>query len=406
MQTKKHKLHKSRKSHKSRKIYNKTLNKIKNITIKNTIKNAIISGYQPLYIIQGEPDSLRFDLIELELQKHGLSKLSEFNNINKNTKVIYKIQYGVKKLLDKRIYSIPSYISNYINTSNTTNISNIINKAKLYLYVSTRLTQIAQKHMSQSWIIYKPEHYKLLKTNPDLLMQKFGIHFPEYYIIKQSDELSFAGKGIKLVNNYNDFIEYIKYSCKEMQSSGTKDKYIMISRYISNPLLFNGYKFHIRAYLVLSSPGLKISSSGSSIRDHYNIPDCFGIILSNKKYDLTDLSDDKHISHVTTCELQKCTYMYPFEIAKIPKNITDKMPQIKKEIKKILGEIANNVINTGKGINSWPDSLNAFEIFAADLMYDLDDNNVKLLEINHKPGFLKLPYSPEITKMLFKGIIF
>jgi len=125
------------------------------------------------------------------------------------------------------------------------------------------------------------------------------------------------------------------------------------------------------------------------------------LILSNKPYILNPdkLDIDEHISRFTNkCNIGKCTYIYPFENLIIPSNIIEKMPFIIKEIDYLFSQISNILNNP---IKSWSESTHGFEIFGADLLYDLDRNGLVLMEINHKPGLDYLPYIDNITKLLF-----
>ena len=362
---------------------------------KKIISSALAKGYEPKYILSGDKDGLKLDKLATIFNNFGLSPAN-----SPSDKVIFKFQFGVNKLLDKRYYATKSFVSNYLD--NTGQIGKLTNKAKLYLFIKEQLPLIAAKYMSDTLII-DTKRYNTYNKLFNIISRR-SIKFPGIYIIKPGDELAFAGADIHITNELTDMIKHCVKLVKRMTSA--KDRYISISKYITNPLLLNGHKFHIRAYIVLFCDGLKLFPANSNSNKYY-FPKCIEFILSNKPYTLNTLNPlnpakldpAEHISHVSTCQLKKCSYMYPFELSLIPDNVKEKIPKIMSEIDSLFGQITG-VIDS-KSIKQWSDSQHGFEIFAADLLYDLDRDGVVLMEINHKPGFNNLPFADEITKLLF-----
>jgi hypothetical protein len=360
---------------------------------KKIISSALDKGYEPKYILSGDKDGLKLDKLATIFNNLGLSPAN-----SPSDKVIFKFQFGVNKLLDKRYYATKSFVSNYLD--NTGQIGKLTNKAKLYLFIKEQLPLIAAKYMADTLII-DTKRYNTYNKLFNIISRR-PIKFPGIYIIKPGDELAFAGADIHITNELTDMIKHCVKLVKRMTTA--KDRYISISKYITNPLLLNGHKFHIRAYIVLFCDGLKLFPANSN---KYYFPKCIEFILSNKPYTLNQLNPlnpskldpAEHISHVSTCQLKKCSYMYPFELSVIPDNVKEKIPKIMSEIDSLFGRITS-VIDL-LSIKSWSDSQHGFEIFAADLLYDLDRDGVVLMEINHKPGFNNLPFADEITKLLF-----
>ena len=87
------------------------------------------------------------------------------------------------------------------------------------------------------------------RKNKEAQVDNDGHYADNVWIIKPAH--SSRGRGIFLMSDLNDLPNF--------QQSSSKDDVFVVSKYISNPLLINGFKFDLRIYvLVTSTDPLKI----------------------------------------------------------------------------------------------------------------------------------------------------
>lgn len=97
------------------------------------------------------------------------------------------------------------------------------------------LTQMRQQHGAKH-VDFVPESY-VLPHDSAQLMETMQKNPERYYIVKPSS--SSQGKGIFITNNFTE-VQSLKQSC-------------IVSQYIHNPLLMDGYKFDLRIYVAMTS---------------------------------------------------------------------------------------------------------------------------------------------------------
>jgi mRNA (guanine-N7-)-methyltransferase len=143
----------------------------------------------------------------------------------------------------------------------------------------------------------------------------------------------------------------------------SKKKRALISKYIMNPLLIDGFKFHVRIYMiVVSTPEGKRAAIYKR-----------GIIaLSKKPYEARDFGNvDIHDTHIN----DKSRH-YP-----------DDFPGDIQSFKTQMITILNSYFTKAQDDIKWyPESNAGYELYGCDFMID-KEGKVYLIEINSKPGF-------------------
>jgi hypothetical protein len=194
-----------------------------------------------------------------------------------------------------------------------------------------------------------------------------------------------ASSGLD-VNVYND-IETLEKAKKLL----TQYDNIIASKYITNPLLFHGKKFHFRAFMIITLFEKTYSS--------YML-DIFKIITSKSLF-INDNYQNKDI-HDTHYRYNVDDYLFPlhFTSANINKNITQNDIQtILDKIKSICYKMSH-IFSTNVKLR--PNSENGFHLFGFDIMLDENLNPI-LIECNR---FLNLELKNQEIKLLFETKFF
>lgn len=185
------------------------------------------------------------------------------------------------------------------------------------------------------------------------------------YIVKP--QFGYGGQGIKIVSNYNEVFNHIK----------DKDENWIIQKYIKQPLLYKGYKFHFRTYLMIRKMNNKINGF---------LYDKFWMYRAKKKYNLKNLDDeDIHITNVS-----KGGKMIPG--IKLKDEIgVKRFNKIKKDIEKISKKSIEMIKKMRLCREKFEDEPHiCYEVLGVDYMVDEKDN-VILLEFNTQVGYKKKP---------------
>jgi RimJ/RimL family protein N-acetyltransferase len=186
----------------------------------------------------------------------------------------------------------------------------------------------------------------------------------------------YSGKGIEIHDTHDKYIKFLN------KKNHKYEKWVM-QKYIKNPLLFRGYKFHLRAYF-LYIPFLKKSYVLSDIE----------LIRAKKKYIDSNYNDhDIHQTHRL-----KGIFLFLRDFGKEYGN--DKMRIIHDRIRDVMYGISSMIKKMQ--ISCYNESLRCYEFFAADIMVT-DKYEVKLLEINDKVG-TGYPDSPDEIEPFFAKI--
>lgn len=251
---------------------------------------------------------------------------------------------------DKTHYTLKAKIKNLIDDTKY----NIADKNRLY-YMMKKINEAAcKKFMMDQYFVNKNNYTDIPKKLFD----------NKIWILKPIQ--SFQGKGIELFHNYDDFIYYIS---KYNRDSKIGKSGWVLADYISNPLLYNDRKFHIRMYYMH-----KIHKNGK----------CEMFMLkrgrlytAKEKFVMADYSN---IAIHDTHYVEGFFFIYPDEFSGIYGE--DKYDHVYKQMLE-LGKVLKDMIKDSK---CWSESEVCFEIFGADIMI-LDDFSIKVLEVNDKVGY-------------------
>ena len=236
-----------------------------------------------------------------------------------------------------------------------------------------------------------------------------------YWIVKPPD--LFQGMGIKVFKDFKEIKnhclnlftgiekvtaeqeDYCKKNNIEIKPSIYKSEFILIQKYLDNPLLYYGRKFDIRCYVLVDF--------------------CFNVYMCreghlkacSQKYDLSDLDI---FTHITNYSLQKrckdfAKYEQGNEISfKKFIELLDNTSKIKGRGKKIFNriyskmkeEIQISMNAVGRRLKGVPKVL-SFQIFGYDFIID-KEYNPWILEINDNPG---LEISSELISHLIPRMV-
>ncbi|OLL22131.1 putative tubulin--tyrosine ligase [Neolecta irregularis DAH-3] len=178
------------------------------------------------------------------------------------------------------------------------------------------------------------------------------------------------GQGIRLFSSYHE-LEEIFRSFEESDSEDEGDdgiitsqlRHFVIQKYISNPLLLNNRKFHIRAYIVAFG-SMKV----------YVYRDMLSLFAS-KEYRTPNESTDLDVHLTNTCRQE-----YPGQhVQRFWDLEFEGKGTIYERLKIVTREVFQSALSTQSvHFQTLP---NAFEIFGVDYLID-DQLNVYLLEVN------------------------
>lgn len=261
---------------------------------------------------------------------------------------------------DKRAYKVKSFISSLLNDHRFI----ICDKMELYKNMVIHFPDMANEHMARSYTL--AEYDKLSDSD------KFPV-----CIIKPVGRGSFSGKGITVASSETGFKNGVALA-------KTFSKDVMVSEYISNVMLFNKRKFHIRAYLVVyASRGKKV------VGELWKRAKILTARLPYKDMDF----GNKNI-HDTHAISTPNDFFFPEHLGEQGIGTSAIFEQMVKISDKII-----DLLNINEQDFVYPESQNAAAIFGLDFLVT-DDYVVKLLECNDKIGcasVMKFPdFSPTI----------
>jgi len=192
------------------------------------------------------------------------------------------------------------------------------------------------------------------------------------FIIRPSGHLWSSGLDITIIDTLQDY-----YACKDKYDKISKKYPVIVSDLFDNLVLFNGLKFHIRAYLLIHNFG------GLTVK----FAPIAKILTASKPYNNTNF-DDKEI-HDTHLSSTADDYLFPedFPVRELVAPIQVQMRQMAESILQCVSQ---------NGMRPYTNAQVAYEIFGVDLMVT-SDGELVLIEINDMVGYTaKNPTSPSV----------
>ena len=359
----------------------------KSVFTKEMINIAIGIVKRKLHIITGDYEHVgisqvrtfvnlisdkEWDIISEEepLQKQGVydGKKNKLNPIQQRQDLANKQQTGSIRSQSEITKNLKHMPTSHANTKNTKQSKQ---KDKVY----PLLKDLSQYQQRISSILSELEkHQTQYKMN--------GIH--NIWIVKPGN-LS-RGRGIHCVNKLNTVVT----QCKE-------NNYIIIQKYIENPLIILNRKFDIRQWVLVTNINPLTLWMWEQPYLRFGAED----------YKLTDINN--LYSHLTNNSIAK--YSEHFKETKIEGNMWE-VPSFIEHMQSVYnkGDIWNDLHEKMKKIvissfdsarHEMKQRENSFELFGYDFMID-EQFNVILIEVNSSPA---LDYSTNVTKKLVKLMI-
>lgn len=253
-------------------------------------------------------------------------------------------------------------INSVIKNTIDNNSSQITVKKLLHKNFQQQYPQQHNKYMMPYYVI-SLDNYKTINKNI----------FDNIWIIKRAK--SSEGIGNKVLTSYEDFINYIDAEPQLYKKYGW-----LLEKYIGNPLLYKGYKFHLRMYFLYYNKQGYLFNYGLIVR-------------ANKPYQQGDYKEqDIHDTHA----MGKKFITFPIKFIKqFGQNNTDKVFDQIKDVSRYLLNILNSY-----NAKCYPETKHCYQIFGHDIMV-MPDFSIKILETNEYPG---IPNN-ETQEKYFEGIL-
>lgn len=255
----------------------------------------------------------------------------------------------------KKSYSYRSDVTNAIKINPNKNL----NKCNLYNIFKRYDPILVEKFMMKQYDI-NLSNFKFIDKNI----------FKKPHILKPVH--SWAGVGIVIFSDYNDYYQYLNnYSSKKIKLKGKKSNpQWVLAEYIENPLLFENRKFHLRI------PFLYYDNRGY-------IANQYQIVTAGSEYIKSDLQNkNAHDTHWTGSLMD---YFFPDNFKNKISDTTIYL--IQNRIDELFYHVTKIMINNCFGYDCYEGTKHCFTVYGADVMIT-EDYEVKLLEINSRPGFV------------------
>ena len=358
MKTLKHNNHK--KIHK--KIHNVATKKYINTT-SNNIKSNTSNTYSRSFIISSKTKMTGLDYTTLRKNLTQLG-LYETRNAHEQPLLLWQEQLD-NNMFDKKYYNTKCFIMNVLSNKKTI----ISDKYKLYINFKKQYPNECEKYMASSWnfITFLKDTNKINE-----ILTTHENKQPPVYIVRPVGAGAFSGKDIVRVNN--------KQTLHIAKKNIGKYDNIIISEYITNPMLYNKRKFHLRTYFLIAIINGKYKTY------FYELYELF---TAAKPYNNNDYTDTEvHDTHFksTPKDIQCPDDLDNAQRIIFNQHIYPKMQDCMIYISKLMENYTT----------PYPEAKNAFEIFGCDFLVK-DNYDVILMEINDKTGFTMHKIEKKIT---------
>jgi len=271
---------------------------------------------------------------------------SHRNDIPRHVKFLHIECQSESTGFDKQTYSIKADVMNILDTDSKQNLTR-----KYYLHHSLH---------TSSFITPTHDLFTFNYTSGTYIIRPCGMVFcggKDIIIVSTKDEFDDAR------NFYSNLIS--SYSTHRTKS--LRDVKVIISEYITTPLLFNDKKFHLRLYLLVVP----------QLQSKCKISRTFGKILTAKlpyiNYDFSN--KDIHDTHVGSTPIP-LFFPTDFPDQSMLPNINTQLDQLEIELSS-LAKFTTHFTDQTK---------TAYEVFGMDIMV-LSTGEIKLLEINDRVGY-------------------
>jgi hypothetical protein len=317
--------------------------------------------FEPVFTIIEHSDKLKhvldFTLMRTLLKRYGLNECNQFECMNKKPMFVW-LNYDENSMhwLKRKYYNTQIYLQNSL-----TNMESISNKDQLHLNMQKKFPDIYKKHIAHSQLLKKSWKPNFLTSSRIYIARPINILNEKREKGQQS--IGYGGKDIIIIHNQNTL----------NQAKDLLKKYdnVLISNYITNPLLFRGHKCHIRTFLLASIINKTFST---------HMLDFGRIFISKLPYLQSDWNNpDIHDTHMKSTP-EDWFFPEDFTNANLQRNdITlDTINNIFKQIKQIFVAVSELL---SKSVSLYDNVENGFNIFGIDLMIN-HDLTVILIECN------------------------
>jgi hypothetical protein len=257
---------------------------------------------------------------------------------------------------NKRFYQYPKYFANLFD----------------HQYLDTLINKYV---MNQNLVKINPNAYSEYLLENFLIDQLDKYQFPGLYILRPIDEDQ--GNNIFYVSNLEEVKKLISfYQHAKNRKNKDYSNQVVATPYITNPLLFDNKKFHLRLYILTSFLDGKFYSF---------IADFGKIYTSDKPFNL-ELPFDKSV-HDTHAPIDKESYNYPEDMTKnhlgttISKSVLNKINQkiraLSRDLAKLIGQDKSKLLHQ--------DCQNGYYFYGIDVMIT-DEMKPILIEVNTRTG--------------------
>lgn len=352
---------------KKKKLKSKLPIKNKSSKSSNTSKSSSKSkknknlNYNNTFILAMRNDNVEYitDILRNMLLDFNLT---ETKNPNLSTSYIH-FQHIKNTKYDASYYNTPTLLMNILDDSKEV----ITNKSNLYFNFHKKFPAKCAKYMAKTWDARK------FPTN------KFNNN--SIYIVRPVGPGAFSGFGIKVLKTEKE-LDIVLKNLKLFPK-------VIISEYI-NPMLWEGKKFHIRAYFLV-----KIIDNVMSCYFY----DFYEIFTAEKPYKQSDWGNkDIHDTHLKSA---KKYILGPNDFDNTTKKLFN--TEIFPKMKDCMFYVSKIMDGNAKPFDN---SKNAYEVFGCDFMVD-NNYNVILMEVNKHTGLSMADFpdrKEEFSRIYFSKI--
>lgn len=303
-----------------------------------------------------------FELLEMiqYLKRYGLEFEEFYSTIGtKPAFIFFSYDEPDNYQLITQHYNTLAYCSNMLDS-----LDNINNKSNLFFYLKKLYPDEYTEFIMDSYLLSDATKY-----TPGKL-----------YIARPINEIDPKTGKKKIVAFSGHDIIYVVNPETLAAAKRLIGKYdnVLISDYISNPLLFKGRKFHLRVYLL-------ITYINSVVKTHF-FQDSY-IFTAEKPFELDKFYDKGiHDSHLKSTD-DDYLFSSDFNSANMGRKITPEMKtKLLADMQAIMDKVSRVLVYGNTGVKLYSNHKNGFQIEGIDIMINENMQPI-LLECNGKPSF-------------------